>query len=102
MMDGIVLFRLHTIFGVPLKQNPGVLNTPLTLSLPLPALLGDPYPHWRVGFFEGKGKGTPILPGGYPCQTLTTRESRLIDEQCIAMPGTLHTLHSWDATSTYH
>ena len=69
-MDGIVLFRLHTIFGVPLKQNPGVLNTPLTLSLPLPALLGDPYPHWRVGFFEGKGKGTPILPGGYPCQTL--------------------------------
>ena len=70
VMDGIVLFRLHTIFGVPLKQNPGVLNTPLTLSLPLPALLGDPYPHWRVGFFEGKGKGTPILPGGYPCQTL--------------------------------
>lgn len=35
---GIVLFRLHTIFGVLLKQNPGVLNTPFTLLLPSPVL----------------------------------------------------------------
>jgi len=66
-----------------LKPYPQGYWIPLIPQRTLTLTHKKPHPCWRVRVLEGKGAGRKKIPGGYPCQSLTTWSWMI---QCVWAP----------------